>query len=84
MFFYTLCPFNIFRRSARWTLLQILLQVFIAPFGFVRFVDFFIGDVLTRYVLLSRFSRQGELPPHGGHSFPILTSNFSQYGEDFV
>jgi len=45
-----LCPFNLFYRNARWFLLKVLVSVMISPLGEVRFVDFYLGDVLTSMV----------------------------------
>eukprot|EP00698_Gefionella_okellyi_P025524 TRINITY_DN9388_c0_g1_i1.p1 TRINITY_DN9388_c0_g1~~TRINITY_DN9388_c0_g1_i1.p1 ORF type:complete len:635 (-),score=124.84 TRINITY_DN9388_c0_g1_i1:794-2497(-) len=47
MTFVLFCPFNIFQRSARGTLLNSLFHVMISPFGRVRFREFLLGDVLT-------------------------------------
>jgi len=40
-------PFNCFHRMARKELGYTILQILIAPFGSVRFRDFFFADVLT-------------------------------------
>lgn len=41
-------PFNkCFHRNARYELLYTLWQIFKAPFGYVRFRDFFLADVIT-------------------------------------
>jgi len=50
VFFWVLFPFDSMYRSSRWTFLQILLSVMMSPMGLVRFIDFFVGDILTSMV----------------------------------
>ncbi|ELR12179.1 SPX domain containing protein [Acanthamoeba castellanii str. Neff] len=44
------CPFNILHRSSRVFFLQVLVSVVLAPFGKLRFVDGYLGDLLTSMV----------------------------------
>ena len=43
-------PFNIMERAFRYELIYSLIQNIIAPFGLVRFKEFFLGDILTSMV----------------------------------
>jgi hypothetical protein len=49
LFFLIMCcnPFDCFYKTARKELAWTILQILIAPFGTVRFRDFFFADVLT-------------------------------------
>lgn len=40
-------PLNCFYKGARWALLETIIQIFKAPFGKVRFRDFFFADIIT-------------------------------------
>ena len=42
-----LMPFNMFYRHFRFELIYSFYQTIISPFGYVRFKDFFLGDILT-------------------------------------
>jgi len=48
--FILFCPFDIFYLSSRIFFLQVLLSVVSAPFGQVRFVEGYVGDLLTSMV----------------------------------
>lgn len=50
LFFIIVCPLNILYRSSRVFFLQVLLSVVLAPFGRLRFVDGYVGDLLTSMV----------------------------------
>lgn len=45
------CPFNIFCRGARFVVLSLLFQLFIAPFGEIRFKNYMMGSWLTSMVV---------------------------------
>ena len=48
IFFIICCnPFKWFHRTARKELAMVIWNIFIAPFGTVRFKDFFFADILT-------------------------------------
>ena len=50
--FFGLCfaPFHCFYMRARKELLVVLYNIFISPFGLVRFKHFFLADVITSFV----------------------------------
>jgi len=43
-------PFHFAHRKFRYELLYSLYNTIVAPFGYVRFKDFFLGDILTSMV----------------------------------
>ena len=43
-------PFNLMNRNFRYELIYTFYNTIVAPFGYVRFKDFFLGDILTSMV----------------------------------
>jgi len=43
-------PFHCFYQRSRFELLIVLINIFISPFGVVRFKHFFLADILTSFV----------------------------------
>ena len=54
VFLWSVLPLDILSRGTRYTFLRVILSVVIAPAGNVKFVDAFVGDILTRYFFLLR------------------------------
>ncbi len=52
IFLWFVLPLDILSRGTRYTFLRVALSVVIAPAGNVKFVDAFVGDILTRLILL--------------------------------
>ena len=48
VFLWSLLPLDILSRGTRYTFLRVILSVIMAPAGNVKFVDAFVGDILTR------------------------------------
>lgn len=69
-----LFPFNIFFRSARYWIIETIIRVAMAPFLFVTFRDFYVGDQLTSI---------GELLNDTQYIFCIYPVYFSGNGEAF-